>query len=298
MSTINKPNEFTGLTEAVATEVNDNFDTIYNEFNGSIDENNINLTKAEFKAALLETLKTVDGTGSGLDTDLLDGKEYSEISTEIDTAEAVAKAYTDANVPQGLISMWSGSIVSIPSTWALCNGSNGTPDLRDRFVVGAGSSYSVGDTGGVNSVTLTEAQLPSHSHGDGSLATNTTGSHYHSFSDTSSSAGSHGHSGSTNTTGNHRHGINVHDNGSALTRVSRHEAHDYAGIAYSLYAGDHSHSLSINSNGSHTHYVSGNTSSSGSHSHTISGSTANAGSDNTHNNLQPYITVYMWKRIA
>ena len=54
----------------------------------------------------------------------------------------------------GMIMMWGGSIASIPSGWALCNGSNGTPDLRDRFIVGAGSGYSVGATGG--SVTATD----------------------------------------------------------------------------------------------------------------------------------------------
>ncbi|MCK4412964.1 MAG: hypothetical protein KAY32_05425 [Candidatus Eisenbacteria sp.] len=65
--------------------------------------------------------------------------------------------------------MWSGSIASIPSGWALCNGStvNGhpTPDLRNRFVLGAGSSYSVGATGGEASHTLTINEMPSHSHG-------------------------------------------------------------------------------------------------------------------------------------
>jgi microcystin-dependent protein len=70
----------------------------------------------------------------------------------------------NALVPAGVIVMWSGSIASIPSGWALCNGSNSTPDLRDRFIVGAGSLYSVANTGGSNSVTLTPAQLPSHTH--------------------------------------------------------------------------------------------------------------------------------------
>jgi hypothetical protein len=51
-------------------------------------------------------------------------------------------------VPSGGIIMWSGSIGSIPSGYVLCNGSNGTPDLRDRFIVGAGNSYSVGNNGG------------------------------------------------------------------------------------------------------------------------------------------------------
>lgn len=75
-------------------------------------------------------------------------------------------------IPTGVIVMWSGSIASIPSGWALCDGTNGTPDLRERFIVGAGGnnpsvdslSYSVGDTGGANSVTLSEAQMPTHNH--------------------------------------------------------------------------------------------------------------------------------------
>ena len=70
----------------------------------------------------------------------------------------------DGEIPVGLVCMWSGSTTDIPTGWALCNGSNGTPDLRGRFVVGAGSSYSVGATGGVASVTLTEEQIPSHNH--------------------------------------------------------------------------------------------------------------------------------------
>jgi hypothetical protein len=48
----------------------------------------------------------------------------------------------------GMIILWSGSIATIPSGWALCNGSNGTPDLRNNFIVGAGTTYAVGTTGG------------------------------------------------------------------------------------------------------------------------------------------------------
>jgi hypothetical protein len=59
----------------------------------------------------------------------------------------------------GMIILWSGSIASIPSGWVLCNGSNGTPDLRDRFVVGAGSTYAVAATGG-----SADATLPTHTH--------------------------------------------------------------------------------------------------------------------------------------
>jgi microcystin-dependent protein len=66
---------------------------------------------------------------------------------------------TASPIPAGLISMWSGSIGSIPSGWALCNGSNGTPDLRDRFVIAAGSTYSVGQTGG-----SADAIVVTHTH--------------------------------------------------------------------------------------------------------------------------------------
>jgi len=64
----------------------------------------------------------------------------------------------------GMIILWSGAANAIPSGWVLCNGSNSTPDLRDRFVVGAGSGYSVGATGGAASVTLTVNQIPAHTH--------------------------------------------------------------------------------------------------------------------------------------
>lgn len=85
--------------------------------------------------------------------------------------------------PVGMITLWSGAIGAIPAGWALCNGTNGTPDLRDRFVVGAGSTYAVNATGGAltdaittssdgahdhgaatGGTSLTEAQLPAHSH--------------------------------------------------------------------------------------------------------------------------------------
>ena len=62
-------------------------------------------------------------------------------------------------VPTGLIAIWSGSIGSIPSGWVLCDGTNSTPDLRNSFILGAGNSYSVGQTGG-----STDAIVVSHTH--------------------------------------------------------------------------------------------------------------------------------------
>jgi len=68
------------------------------------------------------------------------------------------------NIPTGAIILWSGASNAIPTGFVLCDGNNGTPDLRDRFIVGAGSTYSKGDTGGASSVTLTINQIPSHNH--------------------------------------------------------------------------------------------------------------------------------------
>jgi hypothetical protein len=72
-------------------------------------------------------------------------------------------------IPSGGIFLWSGSIGSIPAGYVLCNGSNGTPDLRDRFVVGAGSTYAVNATGGsADAVVVSHTHSitdPGHSHG-------------------------------------------------------------------------------------------------------------------------------------
>ena len=62
---------------------------------------------------------------------------------------AQASSSSSVTIPTGLIAIWSGSTGSIPSGWVLCNGSNGTPDLRNSFILGAGNSYSVGQTGTV-----------------------------------------------------------------------------------------------------------------------------------------------------
>ena len=70
--------------------------------------------------------------------------------------------------PVGCIIMWSGTPTEIPGGWALCNGQTAegltTPDLRDRFIVGAGNGYAVGAQGGEAAHTLTVEEMPSHNH--------------------------------------------------------------------------------------------------------------------------------------
>ena len=67
-------------------------------------------------------------------------------------------------MPSGGIIIWSGSIVSIPSGWYLCDGNNSTPDLRGKFILGAGGAYGKGAIGGEETHVLTITEMPSHDH--------------------------------------------------------------------------------------------------------------------------------------
>lgn len=81
-----------------------------------------------------------------------------------------AAAFHNIAKELGLVFIYSGSVASIPSGWALCNGSNGTKDLRGRFVIGAGGAYAVDATGGAtsSSTAVTDGQVQT---GSGSLVT-------------------------------------------------------------------------------------------------------------------------------
>jgi microcystin-dependent protein len=105
-------------------------------------------------------------TGTPLAPTAASGTNNTQIATTAFATTVAAAAF-----PVGGIIMWSGSVASIPSGWALCNGSNGTPDLRNRFVVGAGSTYAVAATGG-----SADAIVVSHTH----TATVTDPGHNHS----------------------------------------------------------------------------------------------------------------------
>ncbi len=104
------------------------------------------------------------------------------ITTSIGGVErTIPAAALETGVPAGTINMWYGDANNVPEGWALCDGTNGTPDMRNRFVVGAGGAYGVGTTGGASSVTLSSYNMPSHSHGKGSLTTGTAGAHTHKY---------------------------------------------------------------------------------------------------------------------
>jgi hypothetical protein len=110
-------------------------------------------------------------TGAPLAPTANTGTNNTQIATTAFVTTAVGAAF-----PTGGIILWSGSIAAIPSGWALCNGSNGTPDLRNRFIVGAGSTYAVAATGG-----SADAIVVSHTHTATSTSSVTDPGHNHNY---------------------------------------------------------------------------------------------------------------------
>jgi len=158
------------------------------------------------------------------------------------TGMANGTALTDAAtvgqaVPSGAILMWSGSIATIPSGWLICDGTNGTPDLRSRFIVGAGSTYAVNATGGT-----ADAIVVAHTHTGttGGMSANANHSHgvndpghYHTYDLSALSGGSNaGYQGSS----------------SAPALVGTNNAN--TGISIQSTNIDHTHGFTTNSTGS------------------------------------------------
>jgi microcystin-dependent protein len=205
------------------------------------------------------------------------GTNTTQIAT---TAFATAAAL--AAFPVGGIIMWSGSIVSIPSGWLLCNGSSGTPDLRDRFIVGAGSTYAVNATGGFATYSLSTAQLPSHTH---------TGT-------TANVDINHTHSGTTagmNSNTTHSHGVSDPGHAHSYDRPGPSNAANPPGASGSQASasttGSASTGIGINSaNIDHTHgFTSGGMNSNNVHNHTFT--TDATGSGASIDNRPPYFAL-------
>ena len=99
---------------------------------------------------------------------MVDGHPLIVNPTASQIQELPSGDYLYGTIPVGGIIMWSGTIASIPSNWSLCNGSNGTPDLRNTFVIGAHSDSSGAKTTVTGSATASggskDATLVSHEH--------------------------------------------------------------------------------------------------------------------------------------
>ena len=129
--------------------------------------------EAQFNAGITSPgTVTSSGTLAVTGNLTLDGASGTASTTVLTSAGSGATPTWASPFPSGMIVLWSGSTGSIPSGWVLCNGSNSTPDLRNRFVVGAGDTYSVNATGG-----SADATLVSHTHSATSSVTDP--GHFH-----------------------------------------------------------------------------------------------------------------------
>ena len=124
----------------------------------TITSNWANTTLTDIGTTLTNSIAT-DGQTSMVANLPMGNNKITGLANGTASTDAVAFGQLAVLLPTGIITMWSGSIASIPAGWFLCNGSNGTPDLRNRFIVGAGSTYAVAATGG-----SADATLVSHSH--------------------------------------------------------------------------------------------------------------------------------------
>lgn len=110
-------------------------------------------------ATTLTTSVATDGQTPMTGNLPMGSNKITGLANGTDANDAVNYGQLHALVPTGCIMMWSGSIGTIPSGWLLCDGTAGTPNLVNRFIVGAGSTYGVGSTGG-----SADAIVVSHNH--------------------------------------------------------------------------------------------------------------------------------------
>ena len=137
---------------------------VYGKLNYNFDNDDIKARSINISGDI--TGSSFSGSGANL-TDIPDSAIAALTASKLTGA---LPAISGANLTgieafvQGMIILWYGHTGNVPPGFALCDGSNGTPDLRNRFVVGAGDTYNPNDTGGATSNTLTADQIPTHTH--------------------------------------------------------------------------------------------------------------------------------------
>lgn len=211
-----------------------------------------------------------DGSQSG---SILAAPTNGRILT-VNTSAPTKLEWSGGLVPIGMIIIWNGSVVTIPSGWQLCNGTNGTPDLRDRFVVGAGGSYAVGDIGGATSTNLLHSHTPT-------------------ATSTSANTFAHTHTqGSTGAGASHSHAASITTGAGSISQSASNGSPTNA-----FNTPTHTHTItSTDTESSHTHTNPSTDSAGPSHSHTV-GTTGTSLSAST-SILPPYYSLCYIQRLS
>ena len=193
----------------------------------------VTATQLNYLSALSGNVQTQLNAKAALASPALTGTPTAPTATVgTNNTQIATTAFVLANggaLPSGFIGMWSGSIASIPNSWALCDGTNGTPDLRDRFVIGSSVDVSgVSNTGVTGANTKTggsqNAIIVSHTH----------------------TQAAHSHTGSTNSTGAHTHTTALHGSSSPQSNITAAgDPNITRGASTTSTSGAHTHTVSI-----------------------------------------------------
>ena len=197
-------------------------------------------------------------------------------------ASQLSSNLVNSFVPIGGIIMWSGTVAEAEAltNWRICDGQNGTPDLRDKFVLGVGSSVAAstankGDTNNNNSITLTEGQMPSHNHNI------TDNGHSHTINNHTHPSGT---LAGSNTHNHNFQGVNANDHNDTERNATVMRNDSNTMYTATSPSGVQSATVSISISGT----TGGSSPSTNSQTVSISGNTGNKGGGSSHENRPPY----------
>lgn len=166
-------------------------------------------------------------------------------------------------VPIGGVMPFTGSTSDVPENWSLCDGSNGTPDLTDMFILGAGGNRQPGDVGGQEKVQLSVAEMPKHGH-DVEVE----------------EGGDHSHNATAQPSGEHSHPVPVFS-GSPTGNGAPARGGAEDGTVGAKPSGSHGHNVDISDSGPHSHPATAKFS----------------GGDQPHENMPPFYALALITRI-